>query len=394
MIYLDHNSTTPLEPAVLEAMLPFLGGRFGNPSSAHRLGSEARCAVEEAREKVAALVGVEARDVVFTSGGTEANNLALNAALAARSAPTNANRSIRVVTTQIEHSSVLEPLAHGEAIGTRITRLPVDAEGRVTADQIAEAVGGDAVLVSVGWANNEIGTLQPMADISAVCRARRVPLHSDSVQAAGKLPVDARLVDLMSLSAHKLGGPKGVGALYVRRGIAVTPLLRGGPQERERRAGTENVAGIVGFGQAALLARVEMGEESARLVRLRDRMVAAVTEQIDNAYVIGHPYRRLPGHLCLGFSGQEADAIRLLFALDDAGIAVSSGSACSAHNAGEPSYVLTAMGFDTIRARGSLRVTMGRFTSDEDIDRLLVALPEAAESLTSIASHAGFGVRQ
>ena len=237
--------------------------------------------------------------------------------------------------------------------------------------------------------------MQPITELAALAREAGALFHSDAVQAAGKLPIDVerQQIDLLSLSAHKLHGPKGVGALYVRPGVELSPIIFGGGQEHGLRSATENVAGIIGFGQAALLARAEMGEESARLVGLRDRVLTGVTEQIDNAYLIGHPYQRLPGYLCFGFSGQEADAIRLLFALDDAGIAVSSGSACSAHNAGEPSYVLAAMGFDTIRARGSLRVTMGRFTSDDDVDQLLAALPKAAESLTSIASHAGFGVR-
>jgi cysteine desulfurase len=244
-------------------------------------------------------------------------------------------------------------------------------------------------------ANNVVGTVQPIAELAALARRAGALFHSDAVQGAGKVPLDvSRLpIDLLSLSAHKLHGPKGVGALYVRDGVELAPLILGGGQERGLRSATENVAAIVGFGQAALLARVGMAEESTRLVALRDHVLEVLSEEIGNLYQIGHPYLRLPGHLCLGFSGQEADAIRLLFALDDAGIAVSSGSACSAHNAGEPSYVLTAMGFDTIRARGSLRLTMGRFTSDDDVDRLLATLPRAAASLTSIASHTGFGMR-
>ena len=389
-VYLDHAATTPLDPRVRHAMGPFLDAVFGNPSSLHKAGRKAHEAVEAGRTEVAALIGARPREIVFTGSGTEADNLAILGTVEPGHGPAH------VIASAFEHPAVLEPCRLLERRGVEVTYLPVDGDGIVHPEALAAALRPTTRLVSVMAANNVVGTVQPIAELAALARDAGALFHTDAVQGAGKLPLDVGRVpiDLLSLSAHKIHGPKGVGALFVRDGVELTPLVLGGGQERGLRSATENVAGIVGFGQAALLARVEMGEESARLVRLRDRVVAAVTEQIDNAYVIGHPYRRLPGHLCLGFSGQEADAIRLLFALDDAGIAVSSGSACSAHNAGEPSYVLTAMGFDTIRARGSLRVTMGRFTSDEDIDRLLVALPEAAESLTSIASHAGFGVRQ
>jgi cysteine desulfurase len=303
--------------------------------------------------------------------------------------------SRHVITSAFEHPAVLEPCRFLERQGVEVTYLPVSPDGLVAPEALAAALRPTTRLVSVMAANNVVGTVQPTAELAALAHEAGALFHTDAVQAAGKLPLNvARLpVDLLSLSAHKLHGPKGVGALYVRSGVELAPIVYGGGQERGLRSATENVAGIVGFGQAALLARAEMGEESARLVGLRERVLAAVTGEIDNAYLIGHPYQRLPGYLCFGFSGQEADAIRLLFSLDDAGIAVSSGSACSAHNAGEPSYVLTAMGFDTIRARGSLRISMGRFTSDEDIDRLLTALPRAAESLKTIATHAGFGVR-
>ena len=388
-VYLDHAATTPLDPRVRHAMAPYLDDVFGNPSSLHHEGRTAHEAVEAGRAEVAALIGARPDEVIFTGSGTEADNLAVLGALGSRPGPAH------VIVSAFEHPAVLEPCRLLERRGVEVTYLPVDAEGIVHPEALAAALRPTTRLVSVMAANNVVGTVQPIAELATLARQAGALFHTDAVQGAGKLPLDVRRlpIDLLSLSAHKIHGPKGIGALFVRGGVELAPLVLGGGQERGLRSATENVAGIIGFGQAALLARVEMGEESARLVRLRDRVASTIAEQIDNAYLIGHPYRRLPGHLCFGFSGQEADAIRLLFALDDAGIAVSSGSACSAHNAGEPSYVLTAMGFDTIRARGSLRVTMGRFTSDDDVERLLDALPRAAAALTSIASHAGFGVR-
>ena len=388
-VYLDHAATTPLDPRVRHAMEPYLDGVFGNPSSLHWAGRQAHDAVEAGRGEVAALLGARPAEIVFTASGTESDNLAVLGALGAMQGPRH------VITSAFEHPAVLEPCRFLERQGVEVTYLPVSAEGIVAPEALAAALRPTTRLVSVMAANNVVGTVQPTAELAALAHEAGALFHTDAVQAAGKLPLNVGRspVDLLSLSAHKLHGPKGIGALYVRPGVELAPIVYGGGQERGLRSATENVAAIVGFGQAALLARAEMGEESARLVGLRERVLAAVTGEIDNAYLIGHPYQRLPGYLCFGFSGQEADAIRLLFALDDAGIAVSSGSACSAHNAGEPSYVLTAMGFDTIRARGSLRISMGRFTSDDDIDQLLTALPKAAESLKSIATHAGFGVR-
>jgi cysteine desulfurase len=388
-VYLDHAATTPLDPRVRHAMEPYLDGVFGNPSSLHWAGRQAHDAVEAGRREVAALLGARPAEIVFTASGTESDNLAVLGALAAMDGPKH------VITSAFEHPAVLEPCRFLERQGVEVTYLPVSPEGIVAPETLAAALRPTTRLVSVMAANNVVGTIQPITELAALAHEAGALFHTDAVQAAGKLPLDVGRspVDLLSLSAHKLHGPKGIGALYVRPGVELAPIVYGGGQERGLRSATENVAAIVGFGQAALLARAEMGEESARLVGLRERVLAAVTDEIDNAYLIGHPYQRLPGYLCFGFSGQEADAIRLLFALDDAGIAVSSGSACSAHNAGEPSYVLTAMGFDTIRARGSLRISMGRFTSDDDIDQLLTALPKAAESLKSIATHAGFGVR-
>jgi len=388
-VYLDHAATTPLDPRVRHAMEPYLNGSFGNPSSLHWYGRKAHDALEAGRAEVAALIGADSRDIVFTGSGTEADNLAILGTAA------RFEGASHVVTSAFEHPAVLEPFRLLERRGVEVTYVAPDPDGIVRPHALAAALRPNTRLVSIMAANNVLGTIQPVNELAQLVREHGGLFHTDAVQAAGKLPIDVGRtpIDLLSFSAHKLHGPKGVGALYVRGGVGLEPLVLGGGQERGLRSATENVAGVIGFGQACLLARAEMGEESARLVGFRERVLETLTAEIENIYLIGHPYQRLPGYLCFGFSGQEADAIRLLFALDDAGIAVSSGSACSAHNAGEPSYVLTALGFDTIRARGSLRISMGRFTSDADVDRLLDALPAAARSLTSIASHAGFGVR-
>jgi cysteine desulfurase len=389
LVYLDHAATTPLDGRVRAAMQPYLDEKYGNPSSMHAAGREARTAVEAARAEVAQLLGARPEEIVFTGSGTEADNLALRGAVACFADPCH------VVTSAFEHPAVLETCRHLETRGVEVTYLPIDGEGIVQPQALRAALRPDTRLVSIMAANNVVGTIQPVAELAEIAHRHGALFHTDAVQAVGKMPLDVTRthIDLLSLSAHKLHGPKGVGALYVRTGVNLEPIVHGGGQEGGLRSATENVAGIVGLGCVARLAREEMGAESARLVGLRDRIEAGIAETIDNAYRIGHPYMRLPGHLCYGFSGQEGEAIKLLLALDEAGIAVSSGSACSSHNAGEPSYVLTAMGLDTIRARGSLRVTLGRFTSDDDVDRLLAVLPEAVRSLNPIASHAGFGVR-
>jgi cysteine desulfurase len=272
--------------------------------------------------------------------------------------------------------------------GIAVTLLPVGADGIVDPAALAPALRPNTRLVSVMAANNVVGTVQPIAELGRIARDHGVLFHTDAVQAAGKLPLDVRQqpIDLLSLSAHKLHGPKGVGALFVRKGVALEPLIHGGGQERGLRSATENVAGIVGFGVAAALARTEAAAEIAQLTRWRNQIIAGVTAQIGNAYLLGHPQQRLPGHICFGFAGQEGEAIKLLLSLDEAGIAVSSGSACSAHHAGQPSGVLLAMGLDPIRARGSLRVTLGRFNSEADVERFLEVLPGAVADLRPLTS--------
>lgn len=382
-IYLDNAATTPLDPRVADAMRPWLDGTFGNPSSLHAVGRRARQAVDEGRAQLAALLGAGAAEIIYTASGTEADNLALMG-----TAEVYGAGNCHIVTSPIEHPAVLQTCLFLQRHGAEVSYLPVDGDGIVRPSVLASLLRPNTRLVSVMAANNVVGTVQPIAELAAIAHEHGALFHTDAVQAVGKLPLDVHAlgVDLLSLSAHKLHGPQGVGALYVRAGTKLEAHVQGGGQERGLRSGTENVAGIVGLGQAAALARSEMAEEAARLVGLGDRVLATVAEKVPNAYLVGHRYLRLPGHLCLGFHGLENEAITLLLALDEHGIAASSGSACSAHRSSEPSYVLAAMGFDPIRARGSLRVSMGRFTSEADIDRFLESLPPVVASLRPVGS--------
>lgn len=384
-IYFDNAATTPLDPRVVEAMRPFLGESFGNPSSLHWAGRAARLAVDQARQQVADLLGAKPVEIVFTGSGTEADNMALVGSVGAMGA-----ERFHLVASRFEHPAVLETCRYLERRGVEVTYVPVTGEGIVDPDALLKALRPMTRLVSILAANNVVGTVQPIAELGAIARRHGALFHTDAVQAAGKVPLDMRAlpVDLLSLSAHKLHGPKGVGALYVREGVKLEPLVHGGGQERGLRSATENVAGIVGLGRAAEIARAEMSEEASRLVGLRDRVIEAAIERIPNAYMIGDRYRRLPGHACLGFAGQEGEAIKLLLALDEAGIAVSSGSACGARHAGEPSHALTAMGFDPLRARGSVRVTLGRFNTEAEVERFLDRLPEVVASLRPITTRA------
>jgi cysteine desulfurase len=331
---------------------------------------------------VAALVAAEPAEIVFTGSGTEADNLALVGAFE----KDDARRHF--VASAIEHPAVLETLRYLEGRGASVTLVRPNPDGLLSAGEIEDALRPDTRLVSVMAANNVVGTLQPVGEIGRLCRERGVLFHTDAVQAAGKMPLDVRAgaIDLLSMSAHKLHGPKGVGALFVRKGIALAPLAHGGGQERGLRSATENVAGIVGFGRAAAIARASRAEEAARLVRLRDCLLDGLASSVPSARLLGHRFRRLPGHLCLALEGQEGEAIKLLLALDAAGIAVSTGSACSASHASQPSHVLVAMGLDPIRARGSLRLTLGRFNTDAEVDRFLAVFPEIVASLRPVMS--------
>lgn len=377
-IYLDHNATTPPAPEVVDAMSRALREEFGNASSVHAFGQRAKAALDEARTEVARLVGAEPGDVVFTAGGTESDNLALRGALEAARTP-----RARLVVSAVEHEAVLNT---ARALARRdhpLTILPVDSEGRVSPESLEAELGPDVALVSVLAANNETGVIQPVADLASAARARGTLFHTDAVQAAGKIPVDVKAlgVDLLSIAAHKFSGPKGVGALWIRRGTPLGPVVTGGRQERNRRAGTENVPAIVGMGVAARLARERLAVEAARLASLRDRLEAGVLGAIPGARVNGGGAPRVPNTTSIAFDRVEAES--LLIALDLEGIAVSTGSACSSGTL-EPSHVLRAMGLPHGRVQSSIRFSLGATTTAGDIERALSVLPAVVARLRAV----------
>ena len=383
-IYFDHSATTPLDPRVLEAMGPYLGGACGNPSSLHEEGRIARRAIDNAREQVAALIGAEPDEIIFTASGTEADNLALIGAVRSHGMPGH------IVTIAIEHAAILETCKFLESTGTRITYLPVDADGLVQHDSLLRALQSNITLVSIMAANNVVGTIQSIEELARVTRLHGVLFHTDAVQAVGKIPLNVNQlqVDLLSLSAHKLHGPKGIGALYVRKGVRLSPIVFGGGQEFGLRSATENVAGIVGFGAAAEIAKRELNEEASRLARFREHLAIELQRRFPNTYLFGHPSQRLPGHLSFGLRGRETEVGQLLSSLDQAGVAVSAGSACSAHHSGEPSGVLLAMGYDAQSARGLIRVSLGRFNTQQQLDRFLDVLSSAVAALHPVSEDA------
>lgn len=379
-VYLDNNATTAVAPEVLEALLPYFSEHYGNPSSLHQLGGAAAAAVAAARASVARLIGAPSPSrVLFTSGGTEGNQTALRAALALDPARK------RVLTTAVEHAAVLEPLAACEREGYAIERVGVDAEGRLDSAALAARIDARCALVSVMWANNETGVVNDLAPISAACRASGVPLHVDAVQGCGKLPlgVDVMGADFATFSGHKLHAPKGVGALYVRRGFALVPLIRGGPQEQERRGGTENVPAIVGFGRAAQLAREWLaGDGPARVAALRDALECAVLARIAGAHVHGARARRLPNTTNLRFDGISGEALITL--ADGEGLCASTGAACSSSRQ-RPSHVLMAMGLDAAQASSSVRLSLSRYTTAAETERALEILAGAVARLRALA---------
>ncbi|MCL0076067.1 cysteine desulfurase NifS [Dehalococcoidia bacterium] len=379
MVYLDCAATTPMRGEVLEAMSPYFNIRFGNPSSIHWFGQEARGAIEEAREKVAALIGGRGEEIVFTSGGTEADNFAIKG-----TAYANEPNGNHIITSSIEHHAVLESCRFLERRGTRVTYLPVDKYGLVDPEDVGAAITEKTVLISIMHASNEVGTIQPIAEIGKIARERGIPFHTDAVQTAGHIPVnvDELGVDLLSMSAHKLYGPKGMGALYIRKGTRLVSFMHGGEQERRRRASTENVPGIVGFGRAAELAQSELGKESRRLISLRTQLIEGLLERIDRLTLNGHPTKRLPNNVNVSIEFVEGESI--LLNLDLEGIAASTGSACSSSSL-EPSHVLLALGLPHELAHGSLRFTMGLYTTEEDIGRVLEVLPPVVARLRAMS---------
>ena len=383
-IYLDHNATTPLDPVVADRMAHTLRDVWGNASSVHHFGQQAKAALDEARASVSALLSADPSEIVFTAGGTEADNIAIRGAAEALEA---SNRK-HLITCGIEHEAVLNTMKAMARRGWRITTLPVDTSGIVAVDRLREAITDDTALVSIMHANNEIGTVQPIAALAAVARERGALFHTDAVQSAGKLPLDVPTlgVDLLSIAGHKFYGPKGAGALWVKRGVRLLPFMTGGRQERNRRAGTENVPALVGLGVAAELARRKIDTEAPRLSALRDRLEAGILSAIPGTERNGAASPRVPNTTNISVERVEAES--LLIGLDLAGIAVSSGSACSSGTL-EPSHVLKAMGYPHARTLGSIRFSLGAANTDADVDRVLEALPPIVEKLRSLTTVGG-----
>lgn len=375
MIYMDYNATTPVHPEVLEAFLPFYREGFGNPSSIHWAGRRVKGAVEEARGKVAALVNCDPSEVVFTSCGSEADNMAIKGVASALRAKGN-----HIITTRVEHPAVINTCLYLEKSGYDVTWLDVDRDGMPDLDALEKAVTSRTILISAMYANNETGVIFPVKEIGDIAARHRVYFHCDAVQAAGRIPVDCREmnIQLLSMSGHKFYAPKGIGALIVRKGVKLHPLIHGGSQERNRRAGTENVAGIVALGKSCELAHEALSSESERLKRLRDRLERGILERIPISRIHGHPAKRLPNTANISFPDTEADS--LLVSLDLEGIAASSGSACSSGTL-KSSHVLAAMGVDPAVAKGSVRFSLGRESVNADVDYVLAVLPGIVERL-------------
>lgn len=377
-IYLDYAATAPVLPEVLDAMLPFFVTQYGNPSGIHGPGRNARRAVEQARRQVAQVLGAESSEILFTSGGSESDNLAIKGtAFALR------NKGNHLITSRIEHPAVLNTCRWLEKQGFDVTYLPVDTCGMVSPDAVREAIRPETILVSIMTANNEIGTLEPVGKIGEICRRERILFHTDAVQAVGMIPVRAQDLnaDLISISAHKFHGPKGTGALYLRKGIRLDALIHGGSQERSLRAGTENVPGIVGMGKAITVAAEEMEAVTGRIRKLRDEFEKMITEQIPGTKVNGHPEKRLPNNCHFSFARVDSEA--LLLRLDLAGISVSGGSACTAGST-EPSHVLQAIGLEKELLKGSIRITLGRETTRDEMQKTAQVLTETVSDLRSM----------
>lgn len=378
-VYMDNAATTALRRDVLDAMMPYLTDIYGNPSSLHYFGQEAHKAVENARHQVASALNAEDNEIVFTGCGTEADNMALKGI-----AEKYQSKGNHIITSSVEHHAILHTCEYLEKHGFEVTYLPVDEYGMVKAEQVRDAIRSDTILVSVMFANNEVGTIMPIKEIGAVCREKGVFFHTDAVQAVGHVAIDVKAmnIDLLSLSAHKLHGPKGVGALYIRKGIVVPPLLHGGAQERRKRAGTENVAGIVGLGKAIEIACSDIEGTSKRMCYLRDKLINGIEVSIPEVKLNGHRTERLPGNVNFSIKYIEGESILLM--LDINGIAASSGSACTSGSL-DPSHVLLAMGMPHETAHGSLRLTLGDDTTEDDIDYVLEVLPEIVVKLRKMS---------
>jgi cysteine desulfurase len=378
-IYLDNAATTAVDKRVLETMLPYYSDIFGNPSSPYSYGQEAKKAIEEAREKVAKALGADSEEIYFTSGGSESDNWALKGVAYALK-----DKGNHIITTEIEHHAVLNTCRYLEKEGFKVTYLPVDEYGLVKPEDLKKAITDKTILVSIMFANNEIGTIEPIEELVKIAHEKNVYFHTDAVQAVGNIPIDVKKldVDLLSLSAHKIYGPKGVGALYIKKGVKIHSFIQGGTQEKNRRAGTENVPGIVGLGEAIELITKNLDCHMNKLTFLRDKLINGILEKIPYVRLNGHPTKRLPGNVNVSF--EFIDGESLILNLDMAGICASSGSACTSGSL-EPSHVLLAIGLSKELARGSLRLTIGKDNTEEDIDKVLEALPQIVKRLRSIS---------
>jgi cysteine desulfurase len=376
---MDHAATTPVHPEVLKAMQPYFDKKFGNPSSIHYFGQQAKHAIEHGREQVAKLIGAKPEEIVFTSGGTESNNFALYGVVNA-----NLEKGNHIITSAIEHHAVLEPCHFLEKHGFKVTYLPVDQDGLVDPQAVEQAITDKTILISIMHANNEIGTIEPIKEIAGIAKSRGIYFHTDAVQTVGSIPVniDKLGVDLLSMSSHKLYGPKGIGALYVRKGTRLEPYLRGGAQEKNRRASTENVPGIIGFGKACELAKKDLAHRTKKLLHLRERLIKGLFKKIPEIVLNGHPEMRLPKNVNLSVKYIEGEA--MLLNLDMKGIAASTGSACSSGSL-EPSHVLKAIGVNDLDAHGSIRFTLGRSNTEKDVDAVLDVFPKIVDKLRKMS---------
>jgi cysteine desulfurase len=379
IIYFDHAATTPVKPEVIEEMLPYFTNKFGNASSIYSIGRESKKAIEESREKVAKALGAMTREIFFTGSGSEADNWAIKGVAYA-----NRDKGNHIITTAIEHHAVLHTCQYLESDGFEVTYLPVDENGLVSPEQVRNAIKPNTILITIMFANNEIGTIQPIAEIGKIAKEKNVYFHTDAVQAVGNIPINVNElnVDLLSLSSHKFYGPKGVGALYIRKGVKITSFLHGGAQERGRRASTENVPGIVGLGKAIELATQNLEQYNKKLIELRDRTIEEVTKKIPFVRLNGDRYKRLPGNVNFSFEFIEGESLLLM--LDMKGIAASSGSACTSGSL-DPSHVLLAIGLPHEIAHGSLRITFGDENTNEDVDYLMEVLPLIVERLREMS---------
>ncbi len=382
MIYLDNAASTAVHPEVVKEMMPYFDTQYGNPSSIHQFGRKAKNAIEKARKQVATLIGAEPNEILFTSGGTESNNTILDGVLTSNSEPYPEH----IITSSIEHEAVLQPCKEFENVGIKITYLPVDEHGIVNPDEITNSINSHTVLVSIMFANNEVGTIQPIKEISEICKKYQIPLHTDAVQAVGKIPINVKDlgVDALSISSHKINGPKGIGALFIKKGLMVTPQILGGGQENGMRSGTENVASIVGFGKACEIAKERLNRNISHFQTLHSSILSKIVKEISHVKLNGHPEKRIFNNVHLTFMGVNGED--LIIKLDEYGIAASTGSACSVHTQ-KASHVLKAMGFNHEQITGSLRLSFGYMNTLDEIDQTVEVLKKVVAELRSVSPY-------